>query len=98
MTPHSPSGMEVDNADATPVILMAILMFVLPAEPIGRATWGGETRKLLDWKSVHEKCPWGVLLILGGGFALAEGSEKSCKSYVHLQSPAVSYSRSVPQA
>ena len=69
--------MEVDNADATPVILMAILMFVLPAEPIGRAT-GGETRKLLDWKSVHEKCPWGVLLILGGGFALAEGSEKSC--------------------
>ena len=78
--------MEVDNADATPVILMAILMFVLPAEPIGRsAGGGGETRKLLDWKSVHEKCPWGVLLILGGGFALAEGSEKSCTSYAHVQ-------------
>ena len=72
------SGMEVDNADATPVIMMAILMFILPAEPIGRSE-GGKTRKLLDWDSVHEKCPWGVLLILGGGFALAEGSEKSCK-------------------
>ena len=59
------SGMEVDNADATPVVIMAILMFILPAEPIGRAEVG-ETRKLLDWKSVHEKCPWGVLLILGG--------------------------------
>ena len=72
------SGMKVDTADATPVVLMAILMFLLPAEPIGRSE-GGETRKLLDWESVHEKCPWGVLLVLGGGFALAEGSEKSCK-------------------
>ena len=90
--------MEVDNADATPVILMAILMFVLPAEPIGRSDGGGETRKLLDWKSVHEKCPWGVLLILGGGFALAEGSEKSCTSYAHLQSQAGSHGCFIPKA
>lgn len=27
---------------------------------------------LLDWKSVHAKMSWGVLLLLGGGFALSE--------------------------
>ena len=72
--------MEVGTADATPVIIMAVLLFILPAEPIACSLVGaGETRKLLNWKSVHEKMPWGVLLILGGGFAIAEGSEKSCK-------------------
>ena len=30
---------------------------------------------LLDWQTVHQKMQWNVLLILGGGFALAE----SCK-------------------
>ena len=31
------SEMEVGTADATPVIIMAILLFILPAEPIGNA-------------------------------------------------------------
>ncbi|XP_048840584.1 solute carrier family 13 member 2-like isoform X3 [Brienomyrus brachyistius] len=41
----------------------------------------GESMKapptLLNWQVVHEKMPWNIILLLGGGFALARGSEKS---------------------
>uniref|UniRef100_A0A8C3NCT4 Solute carrier family 13 member 2 n=1 Tax=Geospiza parvula TaxID=87175 RepID=A0A8C3NCT4_GEOPR len=32
---------------------------------------------LLDWKVVQEKMPWNIVFLLGGGFALAKGSEES---------------------
>ena len=31
----------------------------------------------MEWKTVEKKLPWGVIILLGGGFALAEGSEQS---------------------
>jgi sodium-dependent dicarboxylate transporter 2/3/5 len=34
-----------------------------------------------SWEMVHEKMPWGIILLLGGGFALAEGSQRSCLSF-----------------
>lgn len=30
---------------------------------------------LLNWKTVNEKMPWNIVFLLGGGFALAKGSE-----------------------
>lgn len=30
---------------------------------------------LLTWKVVQKKLPWNIVLLLGGGFALAKGSE-----------------------
>ena len=30
---------------------------------------------LLDWDTVNQKIPWGVLLLMGGGFAVAEACE-----------------------
>ena len=30
---------------------------------------------LLTWQQVHAKLPWGVIILLGGGFALADVSE-----------------------
>ncbi|XP_032901749.1 solute carrier family 13 member 5-like [Amblyraja radiata] len=33
--------------------------------------------RLLEWKEVQRKLPWNVVLLLGGGFALAKGCEAS---------------------
>ncbi|XP_030855078.1 solute carrier family 13 member 3-like [Strongylocentrotus purpuratus] len=32
---------------------------------------------LINWDVVHEKMPWGVLIVVGGGFALADGCVES---------------------
>jgi sodium-dependent dicarboxylate transporter 2/3/5 len=61
--------------DSTIAIIAAILLFLIPSgykpgskkEGIGR---------LLDWKSAS-RVPWGVVLIVGGGYALADGFTKS---------------------
>ena len=36
---------------------------------------------LLDWKSTLHNLPWGIVLLLGGGFAIAEGCKTSCLSH-----------------
>ena len=39
-----------------------------------------ECETLLDWPTANQKIPWGVLLILGGGFALAGASKvRKCR-------------------
>ncbi|XP_078278783.1 Na(+)/citrate cotransporter-like isoform X4 [Rhinoraja longicauda] len=38
---------------------------------------GGHSVRLLDWKVVQRKLPWNVVLLLGGGFALAKGCQVS---------------------
>jgi len=32
---------------------------------------------LLDWSTVHRMMPWNIILLLGGGFALADGCKVS---------------------
>ncbi|MCP9750960.1 DASS family sodium-coupled anion symporter [Ferruginibacter sp. HRS2-29] len=49
--------------DSTVSIAAAMLLFILPANK--------ETR-LLDWKSASQ-VPWGVVIIVGGGYAIAAG-------------------------
>ncbi|KAM3850802.1 Na(+)/citrate cotransporter [Vipera latastei] len=79
--------------DATVAIFVALLLFILPStrprcgfsnqnscdleeaeedmkEPFFPAP-------LLDWKTVQKKMPWNIVLLLGGGFALASGSDAS---------------------
>ncbi|CAG2172045.1 unnamed protein product, partial [Oppiella nova] len=65
--------------DATPAILISVLFFIIPAN-LSQFYEERESKKfetLLDWKTVHQKMPWGVILLLGGGFAMAEGIDKS---------------------
>lgn len=51
--------------DTVIAIFAACLMFLIP---------GGKGRGLLTWQEAV-KLPWGVVLLLGGGFALADGFE-----------------------
>jgi sodium-dependent dicarboxylate transporter 2/3/5 len=61
--------------DATIAIIAAILMFLIPAgyKPGSKRS---DIKKLLDWKSASQ-VPWGVVLIVGGGYALADGFTKT---------------------
>ncbi|XP_010734097.3 solute carrier family 13 member 2 isoform X1 [Larimichthys crocea] len=68
--------------DGTVAILMSTLFFCIPSNlPRCRTSSDGTPAEapspLLSWDIVHEKMPWNILLLLGGGFALAHGSEKS---------------------
>jgi len=51
--------------DGTVAIAMGLLMFIIPSG-------AGKGRFLLDWPTAL-KLPWGILLLFGGGFALAYG-------------------------
>ncbi|NXE87164.1 S13A2 protein, partial [Menura novaehollandiae] len=72
--------------DATVAIFISILLFIIPSDfsnnnRDGEQT-GGRSKfrappPLLDWKVVHQKMPWNIVFLLGGGFALAKGSEES---------------------
>jgi sodium-dependent dicarboxylate transporter 2/3/5 len=56
--------------DAVPAIAAAILTTLLPAG-------AGDRRPMLRWREIQKGVPWGVLLLFGGGFAIADGVRAS---------------------
>ncbi|XP_031208739.1 solute carrier family 13 member 5 isoform X2 [Mastomys coucha] len=72
--------------DATVAIFVAILLFIIPSEK-PKFNFRNQTEEekktpfypppLLDWKVTQDKVPWGIVLLLGGGFAMAKGCETS---------------------
>ncbi|MBI4719325.1 MAG: SLC13/DASS family transporter [Planctomycetes bacterium] len=68
-------------SDAGIAIAMAILLFILPV----RATDGAGRRRIMDWETA-KRLPWGVLLLFGGGFAIAAAFEESGLSHWCAQS------------
>jgi len=55
--------------DGTIAISIALLLFIIPAK-------SSETRCLMNWKTAS-KLNWGIVLLFGGGFALASGFKES---------------------
>jgi len=55
--------------DGTVAIFMALLLFMIPSR-----TQKGE--RIMNWKTAN-KIPWGIVLLFGGGFALAQGFVES---------------------
>lgn len=55
--------------DGTVAIFISILLFVLPAR-------SGHDKRLMDWETA-KKIPWRIVLLFGGGFALASGFKES---------------------
>ncbi len=49
--------------DATVAVLAALMLFILPS---------GKGTRLLDWEQA-QTVPWGVAIIVGGGYAIAKG-------------------------
>lgn len=58
-------GAQGNTHDAVVAILGALLLFMLPARG-----WQGE--RLLNWEQA-QNVPWGVVMIVGGGYAIADG-------------------------
>jgi sodium-dependent dicarboxylate transporter 2/3/5 len=72
----SPVGYMID--DGTVSIAMALTLFMIPAS---KARGG----RLLEWDDAR-KIPWGILLLFGGGLAIAKGfSTSGLSDYVAVQ-------------
>jgi sodium-dependent dicarboxylate transporter 2/3/5 len=79
---RSSFGLELVS-DASIAVATSILLFLIPSKD-------RPTEKLLTWKKARE-LPWGILLLFGGGFAIAGGFNSSGLSniigdlFVHLE-------------
>ena len=63
-------GLKNEIQDSTIAIGMAVLLFIIPVKD------NGEKKNLLTLKNLME-LPWDILLLFGGGFALADGIQKT---------------------
>lgn len=59
-----------DFEDGTVAILISVLLFLIPAKD------KSQYKRIIDW-DIAKNLPWGVLILFGGGLALAKGISES---------------------
>ncbi|XP_052580541.1 Na(+)/dicarboxylate cotransporter 3 isoform X1 [Peromyscus californicus insignis] len=70
-------------SDAVTGVAIVIVLFFFPSQKPSLKWWfdfkapNSETEPLLSWKKAQETVPWNIILLLGGGFAMAKGCEES---------------------
>ena len=62
-------------SDGAVAIAAAIALFLIPST--AREGPRSASRALMTWDFAEKHVPWGVLLLFGGGFAIASGMERS---------------------
>ena len=67
--------------DATSAMLIVFIMFLLPSRltfwPFTSLSSSTPSPSLIDWRTIHDRFPWGVMILFGGGFVLADASKQS---------------------
>uniref|UniRef100_A0A7N4NYI1 Solute carrier family 13 member 3 n=1 Tax=Sarcophilus harrisii TaxID=9305 RepID=A0A7N4NYI1_SARHA len=70
-------------SDAVTGISIVTVLFFFPSQKPALKWWfdlkapNTEMEPLLSWKKAQETVPWNIILLLGGGFAMAKGCEES---------------------
>ncbi|KAM6163933.1 Na(+)/dicarboxylate cotransporter 3 [Rhynchocyon petersi] len=70
-------------SDAVTGVSIVTILFFFPSQRPSLKWWldfkapNVETEPLLTWKKAQETVPWNIILLLGGGFAMAKGCEES---------------------
>lgn len=59
---------EIKPKAASAAIFAVAILFLIPAKPRGPFPSPG----LIDWQTMQSKLSWGVLILRGGGFSLAD--------------------------
>ncbi|XP_064613390.1 Na(+)/citrate cotransporter-like [Liolophura sinensis] len=62
---------------SAPTILAAMVLFVIPASSPREFINKREFTPIITWSDVTKTVPWGVIWLLGGGFALVLASQRS---------------------
>ncbi|NWV31346.1 S13A1 protein, partial [Grantiella picta] len=67
--------------DSTAALVIGLLFFIIPAKTLSRTSNGENTvigyTPLITWKEFQSCMPWEIAVLVGGGFALADGCEVS---------------------
>ncbi|NXU47961.1 S13A1 protein, partial [Turnix velox] len=67
--------------DSTTALVIGLLFFIIPAKTLSRSSNGENTvfgyTPLITWKEFQSCMPWEIAILVGGGFALADGCEVS---------------------
>ncbi|KAL3276677.1 hypothetical protein HHI36_012047 [Cryptolaemus montrouzieri] len=71
--------------DGTIGMIVVLIMFCIPAKPNFIHVFGEDEEKkpkeastgLVTWRFIHKKLPWGLIFLIGSGFAIADAARAS---------------------